>query len=214
MKSIKILVMICIILISTLGIKIYISNKDVNSYSKEDVINLLEKGNKYNNYYCKYTLMDNNEIMRFVKGEKQKIIGNDLIIQIDRKENKKLILKPSTKTGVMMNLDSKANLESINNYLSDFLEDIKENAISFKFDGRENINIFNCIVVEVTFEKDYIYNSKKVWIDNKSGLIVKTLIEMADHTKWDIDYNLKLDSVIDSDVEISNLSEFNITNIE
>ena len=37
---------------------------------------------------------------------------------------------------------------------------------------------------------------------------------MADHTKWDIDYNLKLDSVIDSDVEISNLSEFNITNIE
>ena len=46
--------MICIILISTLGIKIYISNKDVNSYSKEDVINLLEKGNKYNNYYVQF----------------------------------------------------------------------------------------------------------------------------------------------------------------
>ena len=87
MKKIKILVIICIILIGILAIKVFVSNKDTGLYSKEDIINLLEKGEKYNNYYCKYNFFEDNneEIVRYVKNEKQRVIGKDLIAYIDSK---------------------------------------------------------------------------------------------------------------------------------
>lgn len=219
MKKIKILVIICIILIGILAIKVFVSNKDTGLYSKEDIINLLEKGEKYNNYYCKYNFFEDNneEIVRYVKNEKQRVIGKDLIVYIDSKHNKKLVLKPSTKTGVEMKLDSKASLESIDNYLSVYFDELKDNENIFKFKGREKINDFECIIVELTFDKDkgYNYNKRRILIDTKTGLVVKTVFyDVNDNILYTVDYNLKLDSVSDSDVEIPNLNEFNITNIE
>ena len=123
-------------------------------------------------------------------------------------------------------LEKMQNMQNMQNMLGNGLLELlkpsiksnqKDNENIFKFKGREKINDFECIIVELTFDKDkgYNYNKRRILIDTKTGLVVKTVFyDVNDNILYTVDYNLKLDSVSDSDVEIPNLNEFNITNIE
>ena len=80
-------------------------------------------------------------------------------------------------------------------------------AYNYKYLGKENIDNYNCIKVELT-SKEITYN---IWIDISSGLVTKTYYYSPQiNNPVTVEYNLQLDCVTDDEVKMPDLDNYTI----
>ena len=223
MKEIKILLLIIVILVGVLAIKIYTPERSKSlAMSKEEIMQLLQKGNTYDSYVLKYRNISD-DVTKVVKGNIV-ITGSDLIRtwhnletkeQITVNDNAKTanIFKNDSLNQTLSELPAQVGIMKIMNSITD------SNITSVK---TENYKGKDCIVVQceanIDLENYEVVADKqkatavelKFWIESATGLVIKQEGKNANRIKNSTEFNIELNTVKDIEIEKPNLDGYQV----
>ena len=213
------------------------SSKDDNSknsqYSREKMIELLQKGENYNNYTCEYELEEGKgKTKRKFKDDVLLVQSNNQIVYQDYINDKQIVINKERKTVLNTKISSKGLINIEKNYCNGISDLINNYNIKYKFIKREKYNKMECIVIRIEGNDKHLKNqfnfgqklnyanintSLDIWISSKSGLIAKISAKYESNTKEKyskvIDYNLVLDNVTNDDIKEPDISGYQKVNI-
>lgn len=223
MKEIKILLLIIVILVGVLAIKIYTPERSKSlAMSKEEIMQLLQKGNTYESYVLKYRNISD-EVTKIVKGNIV-ITGSDLIRtwhnletkeQITVNDNAKTanIFKNDSLNQTLSELPAQVGMIKIMNSITD------SNITSVK---TENYKGKDCIVVqceasidlenyEVVADKEQATAVElKFWVESATGLVIKQEGKNANRIKNSTEFDIQLNTVKDTEIQEPNLEGYQV----
>lgn len=204
------------------------NEKDV-AYSKSEVLDLIKSEDNKTNYEVEYTVGNIKYNKKYLNKKMKKealMDGDDIISYFDFEKNTNTIIDEKQKIAIIQ----KINLEEENYMPKDILNIIEDpnciikkeekisnrNAVVLSYNGKREIpNQFYFTSDKSGHSNDKIdemdYNVK-IWIDTETGLLLKTVIT-ANNNEIETKYNLKSGSVTESEVTISNLSQYKVTDI-
>lgn len=199
-----------------------------NEMSREEIVELLEKGTEYPNYYYSskdvgllgwiIEKRDNNTTETYIKDNVIKVVVNGSTIRWENYNTNEIINIMDEKNGknyaAITNVENyKQNSGNDNQMGFDFSlisqEDVFDTDFEYmgirKFKGRETI------LVKVWNKKSSKLNATIFYIDKDTGLIMRRIDYSAlGFIKIDCDRNVKLDIVTDADVQKPDLNGYEI----
>lgn len=223
MKEIKILLLIIVILVGVFAIRINMpkGSKSI-TMNKEEIMQLLQKGNTYDSYVLKYRNISDN-VEKTVKGNIV-ITKSDLIYtwhNLDTKEQ--ITVNDNAKTAniftndalnqTLKDLPAQTGIINIMNQITDSnIKEVKEET----YKGQ------NCIVVQceanIDLEKYEVVASKdkatavelKFWIDKATGIIIKQEGKNVNKIKNSTEFDIQVNTVKDETVARPNLDGYQV----
>lgn len=232
-KVILILIFIIIILGCIFIFKVLNGNNNekqniaTSNYSKSEIIDLIKSEKNKSNYEVEYTLNDTkykrkylNKKMKWEASTSEK----NTLSYLDFEKNTNTIINEENKLAIIQ------EISFVNeNYMPDDILKIIENsnciiereekisnrnAIVLNYDGTEKIGnqfLFTADNSSNTDSKvDEINYNVKIWIDLETGFLLQTIAKANNNDQKTI-YDLKLNSVTESDVIVPNLSQYKVT---
>lgn len=200
-----------------------------SNYSKREIIDLIKSEKNKSNYEVEYTL-NNTKYKRKYLNKKMKWEAStnekNTLSYLDFEKNTNTIINEENKIAVIQ------KISFVNeNYMPDDILKIIENsncriekeekisnrnAIVFNYDGTEKIGnqfLFTADNSSNTDSKvDEIDYNIKIWIDIETGFLLQTIVK-ANNNEQKIIYDLKLNSVTESDVIVPSLSQYKVTDM-
>jgi len=225
MKGIAILLIIIVILGGVLAFKIMSPNnatdisENIKQMSKQEVLQLVEKGLSNDNYILKYNDDEGKETVKKVKGDIitvktadmymwQKLTTNEQIsINYDRKVA--LVSKKGTLFGSLLSKSyGGISTELFTNPKYEFAY-IEENTHK----GNK------CIVIQFKWKEEKSYEAiSKSWIDINTGIVVKTeaerLSEDGNKELVTRETDIQLNVVTDEEMKKPDLSGYQVTDMD
>lgn len=216
----KILLILLIVLISIIGIREFFIDYEPNilefSISNDEILNLINKGAEYNNYYRTVTTNEGKEEYYYKDKKLTCFVNSKLKYWMNLNENEKeMILIEDEENKIAKKVK---DFEQIN-----FPTEKTQNGyfcwIYFESDFEcEGITTYNnrpTIIVKVEKEKGkFNTTSVKYYIDKETGVIVKRIEKEKNlfitTSISEFDRGLIFDSVTDADIQKPNLDEFEI----
>lgn len=182
-----------------------------NKYSRTKIIDLLERGTKYKNYFCEY--YSKQRIIRKIKDDKMVIQLENLktTVYIDYRENEVTLIKDETGVAIYGNLKSTKIPKFDRIYYQWCLDMVQNKKYKYSYVNTEEVDGFNCIKVNLkSKEKDY---SVDIYIDSETGLVKKCFVKNGSKHQ-DINYNLIIDIVENEEVKTPDLSVYRIAEMD
>ena len=192
-----------------------------NSMTREEIIELLEKGKNYPNYYYSsedrilFFNINENKTEYFIKDNVIKCMNNGIFSSLtDYNNDEKISLLEinGKKYACISSLDTfEKNLDSQNGFDYSVISEEEIFNTNFEYMGEKNYKERTTILVR-TWNKDGLkVNSTIFYIDKDTGLVMRRI----DYTtlgliKIDCNRNVKLDVVTDNDIEKPNLEGYEI----
>lgn len=225
-KVLKVLGIIITILIVTLIIYYAVIhfdgflNKD-NPMTRSEVIELLEKGKEYPNYYYAsesswiFGSLNESKTETYIKDNIVKIVVDGEILDwtnYNTEEHIGLFEMNGKKYAGISNLDNfETNEEGQRGFDYSLIarEDIY--GMEFKYLGKKQVNGRDTILVKVWNKDGFEMDSTKFYIDEETGLIMRRVDYTAlGFIKIDCDRNVKMDVVTDEDIQRPDLEGYEI----
>lgn len=191
-----------------------------NYMSRDEVIELLEKGARYPNYY--YSAGSNfggwaNKTEYYIKDGIQKILVNGEVFQWRNYNTNEVVNILGEKNGVKY--ASTLTFEDVegttNQYGFDYSLIANAEDYNYKYIGEKKVDGRDAIIVSAWYKDTSELQSTKFYIDKDTGLILKRV----DYGKLGFfivkivsDRHLRLDVVTDQDVAMPNLEGYEILN--
>lgn len=224
LKVLGIILAILIVLVAIYYVVIHFDgflNKD-NPMTREEVVELLEKGKEYPNYYYSsedrwiFGYITGNKTESYKKGNIEKIVvSGELYRWTDYNNNENIIIigeHDGKKYASVSNLDNfEENDESQSGFDYSLIADEETFNTDFKYLGEKQVDGRDTIIVKV-WNKDWVsVDSTKFYIDKETGLIMRRIDYSAlGFIKIDCDRNVKMDIVTDEDVARPDLEGYEI----
>lgn len=225
-KVLKVLGIIIAILIVTLIIYYAVIhfdgflNKD-NPMTRSEVIELLEKGKEYPNYYYAsesswiFGSLNETKTETYIKDNIVKIVVDGETLEwtdYNTEEHIGLFELNGKETASVSNLDNfETNEDSQRGFDYSLItrEDIYNT--EFKYLGKKQVNGRDTILVKVWNKDGFEMDSTKFYIDEETGLIMRRVDYTAlGFIKIDCDRNVKMDIVTDEDIQRPDLEGYEI----
>ncbi len=225
-KVLKVLGIIIAILIVTLIIYYAVIhfdgflNKD-NPMTRSEVIELLEKGKEYPNYYYAsesswiFGSLNETKTETYIKDNIVKIVVDGETLEwtdYNTEEHIGLFELNGKETASVSNLDNfETNEDSQRGFDYSLItrEDIYNT--EFKYLGKKQVNGRDTILVKVWNKDGFEMDSTKFYIDEETGLIMRRVDYTAlGFIKIDCDRNVKMDVVTDEDIQRPDLEGYEI----
>lgn len=225
-KVLKVLGIIIAILIVTLIIYYAVIhfdgflNKD-NPMTRSEVIELLEKGKEYPNYYYAsesswiFGSLNETKTETYMKDNIVKIVVDGETLEwtdYNTEEHIGLFELNGKKTASVSNLDNfETNEDSQRGFDYSLItrEDIYNT--EFKYLGKKQVNGRDTILVKVWNKDGFEMDSTKFYIDEETGLIMRRVDYTAlGFIKIDCNRNVKMDIVTDEDIQRPDLEGYEI----
>ena len=225
-KVLKVLGIIIAILIVTLIIYYAVIhfdgflNKD-NPMTRSEVIELLEKGKEYPNYYYAsesswiFGSLNETKTETYMKDNIVKIVVDGETLEwtdYNTEEHIGLFELNGKETASVSNLDNfETNEDSQRGFDYSLItrEDIYNT--EFKYLGKKQVNGRDTILVKVWNKDGFEMDSTKFYIDEETGLIMRRVDYTAlGFIKIDCDRNVKMDVVTDEDIQRPDLEGYEI----
>ena len=225
-KVLKVLGIIITILIVTLIIYYAVIhfdgflNKD-NPMTRSEVIELLEKGKEYPNYYYAsesswiFGSLNESKTETYIKDNIVKIVVDGELLDwtnYNTEEHIGLFEMNGKKYAGISNLDNfETNEEGQRGFDYSLIarEDIY--GMEFKYLGKKQVNGRDTILVKVWNKDGFEMDSTKFYIDEETGLIMRRVDYTAlGFIKIDCDRNVKMDVVTDEDIQRPDLEGYEI----
>ena len=225
LKVLGIILAILIVLVAIYYVVIHFDgflNKD-NEMTREEVIELLEKGKEYPNYY--YTSesswlfgnLNESKTETYIKDNIVKVVVDGEVHSWTDYNNKEYIGMPIEYEGkkyisVSDNLDNfEENDQSQRGFDYSLISDEETFNTDFKYLGEKQVDGRDTIVVKV-WNKDWVsVDSTKFYIDKETGLIMRRVDYTAlGFLKIDCNRNVKMDVVTDEDIQRPDLEGYEI----
>ena len=225
-KVLKVLGIIITILIVTLIIYYAVIhfdgflNKD-NPMTRSEVIELLEKGKEYPNYYYAsesswiFGSLNETKTETYMKDNIVKIVVDGETLEwtdYNTEEHIGLFELNGKETASVSNLDNfETNEDSQRGFDYSLItrEDIYNT--EFKYLGKKQVNGRDTILVKVWNKDGFEMDSTKFYIDEETGLIMRRVDYTAlGFIKIDCDRNVKMDIVTDEDIQRPDLEGYEI----
>ncbi len=197
-----------------------------NPMTREEVIELLEKGKRYPNYYYSSSesisgiiKLDNNRTEHYIKDGIRKVVNDGKTTEWEDTNKDEIIYINGNKYATItkkLESNNEQNEYSQNQFDYSIIANREQFDFNFKYLGEKQIEGRKYVLVKV-WNKDSIemFSSTKFLIDKQTGLITKR----TDYTVFyglliDIvtDRNLKIDVVTNNDVERPNLDGYIVYN--
>lgn len=225
MKEIKILILVIVILVGILVMKIYTpkhNNSKTVTMSKQEIIELLQKGNNYESYRLKYRNISDN-VNKTVKGNIV-ITQSDLLRtwhDLDTKEQ--ITINDNAKTANIFkndNLDEKLKELPAQQGMINIMQQINDSNV--KTVKEEEYKGKKCIVVHCEANIDLgeyrvVDNKEKanavefdIWIESATGLVLKQEGKNSHKIKNTTEFDIQLNVVKDEEIVRPNLSGYRI----
>lgn len=223
------LILIILIYFSTIHFNGFL--KKDNVMTREEVVALLKKGEKYPNYYYSpedYIFFRNLNEMKteyYIKDGIIKCVNNgsilrwenyntDEVISIMGKSNEKMYAGISSLKSYY-NYEYKAVLYNQRGFDYSIIADEKTFNTNFEYLGEKKYNERTTILVQVWNKDNTKVNPTIFYIDKDTGLIMKRIDYSAmGLIKLECNRNVKLDVVTDKEVERPNLDNYEILKSE
>lgn len=194
-------------------------NTDIKM-TREEVIEILEKGKQYANYYYSPTTKDGDEdckVEYYVKdGIEKQVLNGKTVSWFNQGNSEQIYLKNiEGKDIAWISTKNNENINKNHQHGFDYSLIAEPNIFNtdFEFLGEKKVEEKNCILVKVWNRDDIKSICTKFLIDKESGLI----IERRDFWKEGLlittsisNRNLKLDCVTNQDVARPDLSNYQI----
>lgn len=207
-KTIFVLIFIVIILGGILAFKVLSENSNndkktntsESSYSKADIIELINSENNKSNYAVEYTLNnDSTYKIKYLNGKmKWEAFSSEtnVLCYFDFEKNTNTIISEERKTAVIQEISIVKK-----NYIPEEILSIinKPDCIIEK---EETVLNRNAIVLSY----NHIW---KIWIDAETGLLLQTIMNEND-LEYKTVYYLSLNTVTINDVTLPDLSQYNV----
>ena len=225
-KVLKVLGIIIAILIVTLIIYYAVIhfdgflNKD-NPMTRSEVIELLEKGKEYPNYYYAsesswiFGSLNETKTETYIKDNIVKIVVDGETLEwtdYNTEEHIGLFELNGKETASVSNLDNfETNEDSQRGFDYSLItrEDIYNT--EFKYLGKKQVNGRDTILVKVWNKDGFEMDSTKFYIDEETGLIMRRVDYTAlGFIKIDCNRNVKMDIVTDEDIQRPDLEGYEI----
>ena len=225
LKVLGIILAILIVLVAIYYVVIHFDgflNKD-NEMTREEVIELLEKGKEYPNYY--YTSesswlfgnLNESKTETYIKDNIVKVVVDGEVHSWTDYNNKEYIGMPIEYEGkkyisVSNNLDNfEENDQSQRGFDYSLISDEETFNTDFKYLGEKQVDGRDTIIVKV-WNKDWVsVDSTKFYIDKETGLIMRRVDYTAlGFLKIDCNRNVKMDVVTDEDIQRPDLEGYEI----
>lgn len=211
-KILLIILCILIILVAIWAIREFIVWNDFglskdNPMSREEVLNLLERGSAYPNYYCSYTDNSNSSYEVYVKDNTYRINrDNELMMWVNYNNNESITVF-KTAENTIAGINKEAYKEK---YFQALLSYSPVTEYDYKYLGEKEQDGRQVIYIELNND-GYI---EKYIIDKETGLVVNKInyyrrfliFTVKSESKEDI----KLDVVTDEDVARPDLSGYTV----
>ena len=224
LKVLGIILTILIVLVAIYYVVIHFDgflNKD-NPMTREEVVELLEKGKEYLNYYYSsedrwiFGYITGNKTESYKKDNIEKIVvSGELYRWTDYNNNENIIIigeHDGKKYASVSNLDNfEENDESQSGFDYSLIADEETFNTDFKYLGEKQVDGRDTIIVKV-WNKDWVsVDSTKFYIDKETGLIMRRIDYAAlGFIRIDCDRNVKMDIVTDKDVQRPDLEGYEI----
>lgn len=224
LKVLGIILTILIVLVAIYYVVIHFDgflNKD-NPMTREEVVELLEKGKEYPNYYYSsedrwiFGYITGNKTESYKKDNIEKIVvSGELYRWTDYNNNENIIIigeHDGKKYASVSNLDNfEENDESQSGFDYSLIADEETFNTDFKYLGEKQVDGRDTIIVKV-WNKDWVsVDSTKFYIDKETGLIMRRIDYAAlGFIRIDCDRNVKMDIVTDEDVARPDLEGYEI----
>ncbi len=224
LKVLGIILTILIVLVAIYYVVIHFDgflNKD-NPMTREEVVELLEKGKEYPNYYYSsedrwiFGYITGNKTESYKKDNIEKIVvSGELYRWTDYNNNENIIIigeHDGKKYASVSNLDNfEENDESQSGFDYSLIADEETFNTDFKYLGEKQVDGRDTIIVKV-WNKDWVsVDSTKFYIDKETGLIMRRIDYAAlGFIRIDCDRNVKMDIVTDKDVQRPDLEGYEI----
>ena len=225
LKVLGIILAILIVLVAIYYVVIHFDgflNKD-SEMTREGVIELLEKGKEYPNYY--YTSesswlfgnLNESKTETYIKDNIVKVVVDGEVHSWTDYNNKEYIGMPIEYEGkkyisVSNNLDNfEENDQSQRGFDYSLISDEETFNTDFKYLGEKQVDGRDTIIVKV-WNKDWVsVDSTKFYIDKETGLIMRRVDYTAlGFLKIDCNRNVKMDVVTDEDIQRPDLEGYEI----
>lgn len=223
LKVIGIIIAILIVILAIYYVAIHFDgflNKD-DPMTRSEVIELLEKGKEYPNYYYAsesswiFGNLNETETETYIKDNIEKVVVDGEIhqwIDYNTEEYIGVFEFNGKKSASVSNLDNfETNEDSQRGF--DYSLITREDIYSteFKYLGEKQVDGRDTILVKVWNKNAFEVNSTKFYIDKVTGLIMRRVDYTAlGFIKIDSDRNVKMDVVTDEDIQRPNLEGYEI----
>lgn len=225
LKVLGIILAILIVLVAIYYVVIHFDgflNKD-NEMTREEVIELLEKGKEYPNYYYTsesswlFGSLNESKTETYIKDNIVKVVVDGEVHSWTDYNNKEYIGMPIEYEGkkyisVSNNLDNfEENDQSQRGFDYSLISDEETFNTDFKYLGEKQVDGRDTIIVKV-WNKDWVsVDSTKFYIDKETGLITRRVDYTAlGFLKIDCNRNVKMDVVTDEDIQRPDLEGYEI----
>ena len=225
LKVLGIILAILIVLVAIYYVVIHFDgflNKD-NEMTREEVIELLEKGKEYPNYYYSsestwlFGKIDEIKTESYIKDNIVKVVVDGEVHSWTDYNNKEYIGMPIEYEGkkyisVSNNLDNfEENDQSQRGFDYSLISDEETFNTDFKYLGEKQVDGRDTVIVKV-WNKDWVsVDSTKFYIDKDTGLIMRRVDYSAlGFIKIDCNRNVKMDIVTDEDIQRPDLEGYEI----
>lgn len=224
LKVLGIILAILIVLVAIYYVVIHFDgflNKD-NPMTREEVVELLEKGKEYPNYYYSsedswiFGDIDDGKTEIYIKDNVVKVVvDGEVHSWTDYNNNENIIIvgeHDGKNYAGVSNLDNfEENDESQRGFDYSLIADEETFNTDFKYLGEKQIDGRDTIIVKV-WNKDWVsIDSTKFYIDKETGLIMRRIDYSAlGFIKIDCNRNVKMDVVTDEDVARPDLEGYEI----
>lgn len=196
-------------------------NKD-NPMTRSEIIELLEKGKEYPNYYYAsesswiFGILNEGKTETYIKDNIQKVVVDGKIhrwTNYNTKENIILTEQYEGKkyAGISHLENFQENEESQSGF--DYSLIVQEEIFNtdFKYLGEKQVDSRDIILVKVWNRDGFEVDSTKFYIDKETGLIMRRVDYTAlGFIKIDCDRNVKMDIVTDEDIQRPDLEGYEI----
>lgn len=225
-KVLKVLGIIITILIVTLIIYYAVIhfdgflNKD-NPMTRSEVIELLEKGKEYPNYYYAsesswiFGSLNESKTETYIKDNIVKIVVDGEILDwtnYNTEEHIGLFEMNGKKYAGISNLDNfETNEEGQRGFDYSLIAREDIDGMEFKYLGKKQVNGRDTILVKVWNKDGFEMDSTKFYIDEETGLIMRRVDYTAlGFIKIDCDSKVQMDLVTDQDIQRPDLEGYEI----
>ena len=219
----KFLSLITLLIITILLIREFIINYEKNidtsnKLSRKKIIELLDKGANYNNYYRSFNTQDGFEELYYKDGILVHHINSNINYWMNLNENaKEMILFDNYDKNIAYTVKyfEESNFPTQMTQLGYYSTIYDLSNFNYKYKGIIKFNNRDTYVVE-TISNDSITNilKSKYYIDKNTGVIVKKIIYnnffFITFNSTEYDRNIKFDTVTDADILKPDLTKFTI----
>ena len=190
--------------------------------SRQEVVELLEKGKSYPNYYYSAgSNLDKTKTEFYIKDGVQKVIWNGEVIQwknYNTNENIHILGEKDGKNYVSISsIDNTENKYSQQGFDYSLIADMENFNYNYKYLGEKEIDGRTTVIIEVWDKDSSELNSTKFYIDKETGLITKR-VDYGNigflKIKFISDRNLQLNIVTDKDIEKPGLTKYEVLNFK